>query len=96
MVRAMDSGTRGPSLNPAWGHCVVFLGKTLLLSQCFSPPTGKFNAGRGNPAMDQHPNTPSTSYYIGISSSLIGRLVLMQITLFTVTFDESVLYSKQL
>ena len=25
----LDSGSSGPGSNPGWGHCVVFLGKTL-------------------------------------------------------------------
>ena len=29
MVSALDSGSGGPGLSPGWGHCVVFLGKTL-------------------------------------------------------------------
>ena len=29
MVSARISGLRSPGLSPAWGHCVVFLGKTL-------------------------------------------------------------------
>ena len=29
MVRALDSGARGPGLSPDRGLCVVFLGKTL-------------------------------------------------------------------
>ena len=29
MVSALVSGSSGPGLNPGWGHCVVFLGKTL-------------------------------------------------------------------
>ena len=29
MVSALDSGLSGPVLSPGWGHCVVFLGKTL-------------------------------------------------------------------
>ena len=29
MVSALDFGAIGPGLCPAWGHCVVFLGKTL-------------------------------------------------------------------
>ena len=29
MVTALDSGASGPGSRPAWGHCVVFLGKTL-------------------------------------------------------------------
>ena len=37
MVSALDSGASGPGLSPGRGHCVVFLGKTLLL-QCLSPP----------------------------------------------------------
>ena len=29
MVRVIDSGSSGPGLGSGWGHCVVFLGKTL-------------------------------------------------------------------
>ena len=29
MVSALDSGASGPGSSPGWGHCVVFLGKTL-------------------------------------------------------------------
>ena len=29
MVSALDSGSSGPGSGPGWGHCVVFLGKTL-------------------------------------------------------------------
>ena len=29
MVSALDSGLNGPGSGPGWGHCVVFLGKTL-------------------------------------------------------------------
>ena len=29
MVSGLDSGSNGPSSSPGWGHCVVFLGKTL-------------------------------------------------------------------
>ena len=29
MVSALDSGASAPGLSPGWGHCVVFLGKTL-------------------------------------------------------------------
>ena len=29
MVSALDSGSNGPGSGPGWGHCVVFLGKTL-------------------------------------------------------------------
>ena len=57
VVSALDSGASAPGSSPGRGHCVVFLGKTLKLSQCLSPPrcmgmgTGEFNAG-GNPVMD--------------------------------------------
>ena len=29
MVSQLDSGSSGPGSSPGWGHCVVFLGKTL-------------------------------------------------------------------
>jgi len=29
MVCALDSGLGSPDSSPSWGHCVVFLGKTL-------------------------------------------------------------------
>ena len=29
MVSVLDSRSSGPGFNPGWGHCVVFLGKTL-------------------------------------------------------------------
>ena len=29
MVSALVSGTSGSGSSPGWGHCVVFLGKTL-------------------------------------------------------------------
>ena len=29
MVSALDSGSKGPGSSLGWGHCVVFLGKTL-------------------------------------------------------------------
>ena len=29
IVSVPDSGASGPGSNPGWGHCVVFLGKTL-------------------------------------------------------------------
>jgi len=31
MVSALDSGSSGPGTSPGRGHCVVFLGKTLLI-----------------------------------------------------------------
>ena len=38
MVSALDSGSSGPVLSPGWGHCVVFIGKTLY-SHSASPVT---------------------------------------------------------
>ena len=35
MVSALVSRSSGPGSSPGWGHCVVFLGKTLL-SLCFT------------------------------------------------------------
>ena len=32
MVSAFDSGASGPGSSPGRGHCVVFLGKTLLIT----------------------------------------------------------------
>ena len=29
MVSGVDSGASGPGSSPSWGHCAVFLGKTL-------------------------------------------------------------------
>ena len=37
MVSALISGSSSPGSSPGWGHCIVFLSKTLL-SQCLSPP----------------------------------------------------------
>ena len=31
MVSTLDSGASAPGSSPGWGHCVVFLGKTLTL-----------------------------------------------------------------
>lgn len=44
---------------PGWGHCVVFLGKTLYSNSASLRPgvlmdSSEFNA-RGTPAMVQHP-----------------------------------------
>ena len=56
LVRVLDSGSSGPGSGRGWGHCVVFLGKTLLiLSRCLSPPrciNGYWQNAGGNPAMD--------------------------------------------
>jgi len=59
MVSALVSGSSGLGSSPGWGHCVVFLGKTLNShSASFHPGvqmgTGELNAG-GSPAMDWHP-----------------------------------------
>ena len=50
MVSALVSGSSGPVSCPGWGHCVVFLGKTLNfhsapLHSGVQMGTGKFNAG---------------------------------------------------
>ena len=48
MVSAFVSGSSGLGSNPGWGHCVVFLGKTLYsasLHPGVSMGTGEFNAG---------------------------------------------------
>ena len=39
MVSVLEAGSGGPGSSPGQGHCVVFLGKTLLLlSWCLCPP----------------------------------------------------------
>ena len=55
MVSALNSGSSGPGSSPGWGHCVMFLGKTLYSHSASLHPgvqmgTSK-NAG-GNPVMD--------------------------------------------
>ena len=37
MVSVLDFRSSDLGLSPSQGHCVVFLSKTLLLSQCLSP-----------------------------------------------------------
>ena len=54
MVSALGSGSSGSG--PDWGHCVVFLGKTLYSHGASLHPgvwmgTGEFKA-EGNPGMD--------------------------------------------
>ena len=56
MVRALESGSRGPCLGPGREHCVVYLGKTLCshgasLHSGVYMGTGEVNA-EGNPARD--------------------------------------------
>ena len=41
IVGAVDFGLSHPTSSPGWGHCVVFLGKTLL-SQCLSPEVNRY------------------------------------------------------
>ena len=52
MVSALDSGSGDPGSSPGWGHCVVFLGKTLYshsaslhpgYNKCASHPGGSSN-----------------------------------------------------
>ena len=68
MVSALDSGSGGPGSSPGWGHCVVFLGKTLYSHSAHLRPgvqMGTSKCAGGNPVMDLHPiqgggsNTPS-------------------------------------
>ena len=52
----MVSAIEGSGLSPGWGHCVLFLGKTLYFQGVSRNPgkqmdTVEFNVG-GNPAMD--------------------------------------------
>ena len=39
MVSALDSRLSGLGLSPSWGHCVVFLGKTLYSHSASLLPT---------------------------------------------------------
>ena len=55
MVSAPDSGLGGPGLSPGWGHCVVFLGKSLYSHSASLHPgvqMGNSKCAGGNPAMD--------------------------------------------
>ena len=55
MVSALNSGSGGPGLSPGWGHCVVFLGKTLYSHSASLHPgvqMGNSKCAGGNPAMD--------------------------------------------
>ena len=55
MVSALDSGSGGPGSSPGQGHCVVFLGKTLLFHSASLHPgvrMGTSKCAGGNPAMD--------------------------------------------
>ena len=55
MVSALDSGSSGPGSSPSWGHCVVFLGKTLYSHRASLHPgvqMGNSKYAGGNPVMD--------------------------------------------
>ena len=55
VVSALDSRSSGPGSSPGWGHCVVFLGKTLYShSASFHPGVlmGTSKYAGGNPAVD--------------------------------------------
>ena len=56
LVTALVPGSSGLGSSPSWGHCFVFLDKTLYSHSASLHPgvqmrSGEFNAG-GNPAMD--------------------------------------------
>ena len=58
MVSTLDSGLSGLGSSPGWGHCVVFLGKTLYSHSASLHPGVQMGTSKyagGNPAMDQHP-----------------------------------------
>ena len=38
MVSVLVSGSSGPSMSPGWGHCFVFMGKTLNFHGAFLYP----------------------------------------------------------
>ena len=55
MVSALDSGSGGLVSSPGWGHCVVFLGKSLYSHSASLHPgvqMGTSKCAGGNPAMD--------------------------------------------
>ena len=55
MVSALNSGSSGPGSSPGWGHCVVFLGKTLYSHSASLHPgvqMGTSKYAEGNPAID--------------------------------------------
>ena len=55
MVNVLDSGSGGLGLSPGWGHCVVFLGKTLYFHSAsldLGVQMGTSKCAGGNPAMD--------------------------------------------
>ena len=55
MVSALYSRLGGLGSNPGWGHCVVFLGKTLYSHSASLHPgvqMGTSKCAGGNPTMD--------------------------------------------
>ena len=55
MVSVLNSRSGGPGLSPGWGHCVVFLGKTLYSHSASLHPGVQMGTSKyagGNPAMD--------------------------------------------
>ena len=55
VVSALDSRSSGPGSSPGWGHCVVFLGKTLYSHSASLHPGVQMGTSKhpgGNPAMD--------------------------------------------
>ena len=70
MVSALNSGSRGPGSSPGWGHCVMFLGKTLYSHNASLHPgvqmgTSKY-AGDNPHSASLHPGVQmGTSKYAG-------------------------------
>ena len=54
MVETLFSGSSGPGSRPGWGHCVVFLGKTLNSHSASLHPGVHVQMGTGKPAMGKH------------------------------------------
>ena len=55
VVSALDSRSSGPGSSPGWGHCVVFLGKTLYSHSASFHPSVQMGTSKyagGNPAVD--------------------------------------------
>ena len=55
MVSTLDSGLSGLGSSPGWGHCVVFLGKTLYSHSASLHPGVQMGTSKyagGNPVMD--------------------------------------------
>ena len=55
MVSALNSGLSDPGSSPGWGHCVVFLCKTLYPHSASLHPgiqMGTSKCAEGNPMMD--------------------------------------------